>query len=235
MPYELLETEIKESHLLYRLDGETAKRHGAIGYLRADFGKNGREFWSTWFDSQPHLKTYDFKNKFDDVVNFLRDEGQKPPFASRANLEAFCAVNPAASGYTIRTLDYSCYFRFRPMRAHYDIYCYAYDNRYLLPELAGKHELPDMCYSTLPSTGELIIIHRGENGYSPCDSSKRNPEENRLFADTSNRLFGITRAQEEAMITGSLFGFDTPAAKPWHYDQNGNPRQQQPKRDEPER
>lgn len=234
MAYKLLETEIKESHLLYRLDSEAAERHGAIGYMRADFG-SGREFWSTWFDSQPHLKTYNFKKEFDDVINFLRDDGQKPPLASRDNLEALCGVSPNVSDYTIRTLDYSYYFRFRPMRAHYDINCYAYDNRYLLPELAGKHELPVMCYSTLPSSGALIIIHREENGYSPSDSSKPDPEANRLFADTSNKIFGITQAQEEAMLAGSLFGWNTPAAKPWHYDQNGNPRQHQPKKNEPER
>jgi hypothetical protein len=46
----------------------------------------------------------------------------------------------------------------------------------------------------------------------------------------------VTRAQEEAMLCGSLFGWDTPAAKPWNYDMDGNPRQLSPrKKDEPER
>jgi hypothetical protein len=49
-----------------------------------------------------------------------------------------------------------------------------------------------------------------------------------MFADTANQVNGITRAQEEAMLAGSMFGWDTPAAKPWNYDQNGKPRPPHP-------
>lgn len=235
MAYELLPTEKEEIHLCFRLSGESAERCGAIGYLRADFGRSGKEFHTTWFDNQAHLKSSDFKYKFDDLINSLRDDGQKPPFASRDNHLAFCAAHPSMTCFKIATLDYSFYIRLNPHQGTYDIYCFAYDNCWLLPELAGQHELPEMCYSTLPSNGELIVIHRGEKGYSPCDSSKTDPEANRLFADTSNKIFGITRAQEEAMQAGSLFGYNVPAAKPWNYDQNGNLRQYQPKKNEPER
>lgn len=241
MPYELLSAEQRESDLFFRMDGEAAERHGAIGYMRADFGRDGRGFWTTWFDNQKHLKTPAFKAEFDNVINSLRDDGEKPPFASRRNLEVFCAASPGLTlsgrgdGFKLQTEDFSYYFRCQPRNGDHEIYAMAYDNRFLLPELAGKHELPVACYSTLPSTGELIQISLNKKGYLPCDSSKPNPEENRLFADTSNRLFGITRAQEEAMLAGSMFGFNTPAAKPWHYDQNGNPRPQQPKKTEPER
>jgi len=236
MPYKLLKTEINESHLLYRLDGEKAERNGAIGYMRADFGGSGREFWSTWFDSQPHLKTNDFKKEFDDVVNSLRDDGQEPPFASRANLEAFCLANQTSSEYTIRTLNYSYYFRFRPLRAHYDIYCIAYDNRYLLPELAGKHELPNDCFSVMPHSGDLILIVMGEKGFYPQGESTSDPAVNRQIATAKNALLGVTRAQEEAMLAGSLLGWNVPAAKPWNYDQNGTPRlPNQPKEKDHER
>jgi len=81
----------------------------------------------------------------------------------------------------------------------------------------------------------LIYLYRNENGYAPCDVSTMNPDENRLFADTSNKIHGITRGQEEAMLAGSLFGWDIPAAKPWMYDENGTPRITQPKNKEQER
>ncbi|SBW00761.1 conserved hypothetical protein [uncultured Eubacteriales bacterium] len=228
MPYELLPSK-EDGLLFFRLDGEAAERYGSIGYLRADFGRDGRGFWATWFDQQPHLKTPAFKDEFDEIINSLRDGGQKPPFASRDNLAAFCAATPGkelttrGSGYMIQTLDFSYYIRCLPRPGDYDIYAFAFDNRYLLPELAGKHDLPDVCYSVLPSTGELISISRYEKGYSRCDGSKPNPEENRFFADTSNKIFGITRAQEEAMLAGSMFGWDVPAAKPWKYDKDGKP------------
>lgn len=235
MAYELLLAEKKEINLCFRLSGEAAERCGAIGYLRADFARSGKEFHTTWFDNQAHLKSSDFKYKFDELINSLRDDGEKPPFASRDNHLAFCAAHPSMTCFKIATLDYGFYFRFNPHQGTYDVYCFAYDNRWLLPELAGKHKLPEMCYSTLPSNGELISIRRGESGYFPCDSSKPDPEANRLFADTSNKIHGVTRAQEEAMLAGSLCGWDAPAAKPWNYDKNGNPRQHQPKKNEPER
>lgn len=227
--YKLLPTHDDKS-LFFCLDGDAVERYGAIGYLRADFGKSGREFHSTWFDEQSHLLTYAFKKEFDNVVNSLRDNGQEPPFASRENLAAFCAVTPCkeldarGGGYSIRTQDYSYYFRCLPRPGDYDIYCFAYDNRWLLPELAGKHELPDFCYSTVPSTDEVIIIKRNEHGYYQCEYSTDDPEYNRELAKDRNIKLGVTRAQEEAMLAGSMFGWDTPSAKPWHYDRNGKPR-----------
>ena len=133
-------------------------------------------------------------------------------------------MNERGVGYSIKTQDFSYFFRCKPQPGDYDIYCFAYDNRWLLPELAGKHELPEICFSTLPSSGELITISRHEEGYKISDVSKPNPEMNRLFADTANKIHGVTKAQEEAMLSGSMFGWNVPAAKPWMYDESGKPR-----------
>ena len=161
MMYVLLPAEQRESDLFFRMDGEAAERHGAIGYMRADFGRDGRGFWTTWFDNQKHLKTPAFKAEFDRVINSLRDDGQEPPFASRRSLEAYCMTYPGlilssrGDGFKIQTEDFSYYFRCLPRNSDYEIYAMAYDNPFLLPELAGKHELPDICHSTLPSTRAL--------------------------------------------------------------------------------
>jgi hypothetical protein len=73
--------------------------------------------------------------------------------------------------------------------------------------------LPEFCYGTLLSTGETIIIKRGESGYY---------KSTRQFdADTLNSELGITKAQKEAMMAGSLFGWDIPASDPNLYDENG--------------
>ena len=238
--YKLLSTE-DNAKLFFAMEGEQAERHGAIGYLRADFGISGREFWSTWFDTQAHLKNSSFKSELDAVINSMRDDGPEPPFANRSSLEAFCAAKPGTfllgrgEGYMVRTLDFSYYFRCFPQMGDYDIYVHAYDNRFLLPELAGKHDLPDRCYTLLPSSGGLIIITAYESGYVPSKTSKPNIEANRLTADTSNKFFGITRAQEKAMLAGSMFGWDTPVSKPWNYSQDGKPLPMQKKKIEPER
>lgn len=79
--------------------------------------------------------------------------------------------------------------------------------------------LPRECLSTLP-TGEVIKIGRYQKGYTPRGVQKT-PEENRNWVDRFNSNHGITKAQEAAMFAGSMFGWDSPAAKPENYDENG--------------
>jgi hypothetical protein len=240
MAYELLPSQ-DEGLLFFRLEDEAAFRYGAIGYMRADFGRSGKEFWTTWYDGQKHLKTHMFKTEFHEIIDSLRNDGNKPPFADRKNLAAFCAANPGkeltvrGGGYTVRTTDYSYYFRCRPSNEDYDIHVFAYDNRYLLPELAGKNEMPNNCYSVLPSTGELVSLMYGEKGHHPLAQSTPDRAMNRQIASANNMLLGVTRGQEEAMLAGSIYGWSVPAARPWNYEPDGTPRVRPKKKDEPER
>lgn len=85
------------------------------------------------------------------------------------------------------------------------------------PKLAEG--LPDMCWSILPGEGRLICIKRGERGYYPSDWETGDSEQNRKIADYSNQKYGITKAQEEAMLCGSMLGWDVPGADPKAYEQ----------------
>lgn len=83
-----------------------------------------------------------------------------------------------------------------------------------------RSSLPDYCHSVLPSTGELILIGRGTDGYMPSKEAKPG-ETGREAADRLNQKAGLTKSQEAAMLAGSMFGWHTPAADPKNYDEQG--------------
>lgn len=86
-----------------------------------------------------------------------------------------------------------------------------------------RSSLPEQCYSVLPDTGELIIIKKGESGYYRTDIDMGDKTENRVLADEYNTKLGVSKAQEQAMEAGSMFGWAVPAADPKNYDDNGQP------------
>lgn len=82
--------------------------------------------------------------------------------------------------------------------------------------------LPKLCYSTLPATGELILIRQGEKGYIKCSHSAPYREQNEMTAAQENRRIGVTRQQEAAMLGGATRGWASPTARTSSYDLQGN-------------
>ena len=67
-------------------------------------------------------------------------------------------------------------------------------------------KLPEYCYARLISDNSPIKIIRGESGYYP------QPEY--FDVEKLNRLSNVTPEQQEAMLVGSMFGWDVPGANP---------------------
>ena len=89
-------------------------------------------------------------------------------------------------------------------------------------------DMPYRCYAVSRVSGELVILKYGSEGYFKCNANTRNKNLNLEIAQKVNEAFGITKAQAEAMYAGSLFGFNTPIAKPENYMEDGTLKQNLP-------
>ncbi len=84
--------------------------------------------------------------------------------------------------------------------------------------------LPELCFSTLLTTGDLICIKRGETGYYPSDWDTGDKERNVELADQLNEELGVTMWQRKAMEVGSMCGWDVPGADPSNYQESTSPQ-----------
>ena len=86
-----------------------------------------------------------------------------------------------------------------------------------------RSTLPDKCYAVLPSSDEIIIVKKGESGYYRTDKYGHDRAEALEIVSECNERGGVTKAQTAAMLAGSLFGWEVPAADPKNYDEQGQP------------
>ena len=89
------------------------------------------------------------------------------------------------------------------------------------PKLADG--LPELCFSTLLTSGDLICIKRGETGYFPSEWDTGDKEQNVELADQLNEQLGVTMWQRKAMEVGSMCGWDVPGADPSKYLEDHTP------------
>lgn len=291
----------KEDKYTFSNSMQISMQCGLIGHLRADMDSDGNGFFSSWEDYRKELKSDEFKDEFDKVINSLREEGDI--LYNRKSLAKYCYSSPQAKmnneqdyyGVRVNTEKYAYLCRLNPNKGEYNLYCYCYiknwldkhirsaekgirfvtpeykekfrisdgekiritfsdgevkdrvcryiddshvevgDDLYHICEFAERMEqcgatfiplrsdLPEVCFSILPSTGDVIIIKHGESGYYRCEYSTEDKAFNREFANDRNANLGVSKAQVEAMLAGSMYGWDVPAADPKSYDENGTP------------
>ena len=77
------------------------------------------------------------------------------------------------------------------------------------PAQKNLAKLPMRCAAREPSTGAPIMIMAGHAGYYPLPPT--------LDVDALNTRWGASPAQVEAMLAGSMFGWEVPAADPDTY------------------
>ena len=73
-----------------------------------------------------------------------------------------------------------------------------------------KNTLPDACYSASQETNEVIIIKRGERGFYKTDwGVMKDYDTALLIAKRKNERLEITPEQYDAMVLGSMRGFNS--------------------------
>ena len=74
--------------------------------------------------------------------------------------------------------------------------------------------LPEMCVAILQPENVLIGIKRGLRGYFQMYDGTVRGASARIVADRMNQALDVTPQQREAMLCGSMMGWDCPAARP---------------------
>ena len=161
--YERRATTEVEDKYTFSNSTQISAQTGLIGHLRADMDTDGNSFFSTWFGWNDRLKTQEFKDEFDKVLDSLREEGDI--LHNRKALAGYCYSNPQARmktdmeyyGVRVDTDKYSYLFRLCPNKGEYNLYCYCYVKewlnkhiktaekgiRFITPNYKEKFRIPD--------------------------------------------------------------------------------------------
>jgi len=221
MPFELSLFGPGEHSLFYRLPpGDRSMGYGVVGHLRGEVDFSG--YYDTWLPQASHLTTPALRQEIKDLRETLRLEIFAGGTAGLEYCRKAQAIDSRDTGFKICTEDYSYYFCCQPAGCfHYNLTMYAYDNSFLLPELAGAHEIPDQCYAV--DHGRLMRLRRYIEPEHVFTGDT--PDANQRLADEWNMQLGVTKAQVVAMQMGLEYGFKDPRAWPWQYDLDGKPRE----------
>lgn len=69
--------------------------------------------------------------------------------------------------------------------------------------------LPEFCYVEHTVTKKPVKVVKGVSGYYPLEQENFGLTTNEL-----NKALGVTKQQADAMLIGSMFGWDAPGANP---------------------
>lgn len=85
-----------------------------------------------------------------------------------------------------------------------------------------RNSLPHVCYGKVPEKRAIVMFERGFDGYRSASAITKG-RTNQKLVDELNSELGVSKAQAAAMQGGATLGWDTPAADPKNYDEQGQP------------
>ena len=90
MKYKLENVSSEEQSYLYAPAENDVHSKTRIGHLRGDFGRDGDEFWHTWFPFNEEMNVPKFKIDLGAVVDWLRSDTEYPLLKDRKSMDAVC-------------------------------------------------------------------------------------------------------------------------------------------------
>ncbi len=131
----------KEHKLVFALDNEDPCLAAFIGYVRGDFGKNGDEFWHTWFGHDEGKNGPHFKRQLTSIADDCRKNEQYPVLRDYRSMTEFCYKHQntrlpenlaeRSSAIRIDSHDYVFYIRLNYQRGDYNFRIYCYEKKVL--------------------------------------------------------------------------------------------------------
>ena len=178
----------EEVGIFFALTPEQDAELGTIGHVRIDFGRDGNEFWHTWWPrGDDELNTSDFKSELGGVVDQLRKNG---PLESLGAMMRYCSNHGGAIeggwrqnyGYVIDTASRRYCLRCNPGQGDYHAYLTAYDLRVQQMNMAKKELV-----------GKVLFASGEEITYRDADEYIKAVKEELPYHSTSGfRYYTIT-------------------------------------------
>lgn len=212
MEFEKRSTTQAEDKYTFSNSAQISSQCGLIGYLRADMGTDGNEFFSSWFDYRNDLKADEFKTEFDAVINSLREDGDV--LYNRNALAKYCRSTPQAKmsgeqnyyGVRVDTDKYSYLMRLNPNKGEYNLYCYCYVKDWLNDHLRKAEK--GIRFIT-PDYKEMFRIPDGEQIKMTYSSGETAIKTCRYIDDyhveVGNNLFHICEFAECMENNGTIY------------------------------
>ena len=216
----------------YSQSSQIESQTGCIGHLRADFGSTGEGFFSSWTDHCGDLKTPDFKDEFDAVINALRfDSEYGAVLKDLRSLSKYCYSHAEGSygndrefGFRADTPSYAFMLRLNPHRGNYNLYCYCFKRDWLDRHLARaargiRFITPDYREKFRIGDGDSIRITRDDG--TTIDRVCRYIDDYHLeVGGVHGTIYHICEFAEVMERGGSTI-IPIPAADPKNYDTTG--------------
>ena len=191
-----------EAGIFYALEPEEDKKLGTIGHVRIDFGRNGDEFWHTWWPRGPEkLNSPEFKGELNQVVEQLR----RGVLKDLTNMRRWCCAHGGGIsggytpnyGYVVETERYRYCLRCNPVKGDYQAYLTAFDLRAQQMGLTEERlqALQDAADPGKPHNYRWYVIENINGGEARVDHELPLEEAIRLYAglNCADKWLGVTK------------------------------------------